>query len=201
MTNKIPVEKWKPAVGYEGIYEISNHGRVKSLRRKVEKYPFPYTQKEMIMKLTHIVGYPAVTLRKNNKPKKWLVHRLVAFAFIPNPKNYKEINHIDYNPKNSLYTNLEWCSRSHNVKHGYANGRHKELRESKAEMLRKNPINPATKGELHGASILDNVKALYIRKKFKTRDYKLERLVAIKFNVSVGALRDVIRGKTWKHLL
>lgn len=104
-------EMWMPIVGYEGIYEVSNFGRVKS-----NKFG-----KERILKPYDCHGYREVDLRLNNKSKRFRVHRLVAVAFIPNqnPEIKTFINHKDGNRGNNHVDNLEWCTQSENVEHAY----------------------------------------------------------------------------------
>lgn len=113
-------EIWKDIVGYEGLYQISNLGRIKSLSRFC-KYSSGKTRKvnERIMKFDiSKLGYFRVHLSKNGIDKKILVHRLVAQAFIPNPKNYPIINHKDENPSNNKVNNLEWCNVEYNNTYG-----------------------------------------------------------------------------------
>lgn len=106
------LEEWKAIEGFEELYEISNIGNVKSLN-------YNGTGKERIMKQgNNGNGYLRVCLSKNGKIKKFLVHRLVAQAFLPNPKNYKEINHKDENKLNNCVSNLEWCDRQYNNNFG-----------------------------------------------------------------------------------
>ena len=102
-------EYWKPVVGYEGLYEVSNWGGVKSLKFGKEKILKPQKDKD---------GYLQVTLCKNNIKKVYKVHRLVAEAFLDNPNNYKEVNHKDENKTNNVVTNLEWCDRKYNQNYG-----------------------------------------------------------------------------------
>lgn len=107
-------EIWKDVVGYEGLYKVSNLGRVKSLKG--------YHRKDCILKLrNNLYGYLTVGLSKHNKSKRIKVHRLVAETFIPNPQNYEQVNHIDGNKLNNNVLNLEWCNRSYNMKHAYDN--------------------------------------------------------------------------------
>ena len=112
-------EIWKDVVGYEGLYQVSNLGNVKSVEREMQNYrgnKFIKVSKP-IGKFINKYGYIRVTLYKNGIPRPFTVHRLVATAFIPNPMGLKDINHIDFNKKNNNIENLEWCSRSYNVKH------------------------------------------------------------------------------------
>ena len=104
-------EIWKDIKGYEGLYQISNHGRLKALTKKSGFL----IRKEKIMKIhTKANGYVYTTLFKNNKGSKKHIHRLVAEAFIPNPNNYPCINHKDHNKRNNNVENLEWCSYKQN---------------------------------------------------------------------------------------
>lgn len=106
-------EIWKPVVGYENLYEVSNFGRVKSLpRNSTVKYA------RILKSHTNRYGYLHVNLYKNNKRKDFLVHRLVAEAFIPNPDNLPVVNHKDENPSNNFSTNLEWCTYEYNINYG-----------------------------------------------------------------------------------
>ena len=108
------MEEWKPIVGYEGLYEISNLGRVKSLN-------YRRTGKEEIMKgRKNNCGYLQVHLYKNGKAKWCSIHRLVAQAFIENPNNLPEVNHIDQDKTNNCVDNLEYCSRQYNIEYSQA---------------------------------------------------------------------------------
>lgn len=107
MKNK---EIWKDVVGYEGLYEVSNIGRVKSLN----KNNYGLIMSQYITKK----GYFRLQLTKEKRQKKHLVHRLVAEAFIPNPHNYPEVNHKDEDKLNNKVENLEWCTTHYNVNYG-----------------------------------------------------------------------------------
>lgn len=112
-------EVWKDIQGYEGLYQVSNLGRVRHLPYtikwggKLEHRPL----KEMNQH-KNSNGYCIVILSKNSKSKKFLVHRLIAQAFIPNPDNLPEVNHIDEDKSNNKVNNLEWCDRKYNVNYG-----------------------------------------------------------------------------------
>lgn len=110
-------EMWKPVKGYEGLYEISSYGNVKSLN-------YNHTKSiRAIRRYYHNSGYLAVDLWKNRKEKRYFVHRLVAENFIENPNNYNIVNHIDGNRLNNYFENLEWCTQQHNVKEAFRLGR------------------------------------------------------------------------------
>ena len=102
-------EIWKDVVGYEGLYKVSNKGNVKSLNWKKRGYA-----KNLWLK-PHKNGYWQVELAKDGVKKCFVVHRLVASAFIPNPNSYPQVNHKDENKKNNCVENLEWCNASYNA--------------------------------------------------------------------------------------
>ena len=105
-------EIWKDIEGYEGLYQVSNMGRVKSLGNNK-------TRKEKILKSSkNNRGYLCVNLYKDGLVKNYLIHRLVASAFIDNPNNLPQVNHKDENPKNNYGDNLEYCDSKYNMNYG-----------------------------------------------------------------------------------
>ena len=100
-------EIWKDVKDYEGLYQVSNLGRVKSL----------YTN-SILKGCKHINGYLGVNLYKNGSKSTKKIHRLVAQAFIPNPENKSQVNHIDENKTNNMVSNLEWMTAKENSNHG-----------------------------------------------------------------------------------
>lgn len=110
-------EVWKDIVGYEGRYQVSNIGRIKSLQEwNVNKGKFRY--RERIMSPTdNGNGYLIVSLKNGNKRKNYYVHRLVATAFVSNPRNVNYINHLDYNKTNNVFSNLEWTTQKENIRY------------------------------------------------------------------------------------
>lgn len=129
-------EIWKDISGYEGMYQVSNFGRVKSLDRIDAENHFRAGQ-IMKQKMTKGPGrgdgYMRVGLRNGKHQKEYQVHRLVAIAFIPNPKNLPQVNHKDCNPGNNCVfinpdgsvnpekSNLEWCDAKYNINYGDRN--------------------------------------------------------------------------------
>lgn len=107
-------EIWKDIKGYEGLYQVSNLGKVKSLN-------YNHTKKEQLIKQEITTDHLRCTLH-NKKSKHIFVHRLVAEAFLPNPNNYPIINHKDGNPLNNNVNNLEWCTYKHNMNHALKTG-------------------------------------------------------------------------------
>ena len=125
-------EIWKNIPNYEGLYQVSNLGRVKSFR-KCTKHRF---ESEYILKPSvSNSGYAQVTLYDNTVRRKFLVHKLVAEAFIPNPNNYPQVNHKDENPLNNEVTNLEWCTSEYNNAYGTARIRMIETKSRPVEQL------------------------------------------------------------------
>ena len=116
------MEIWKPVIGWETLYEVSNMGNVRSLH-----YKQPYLMNPVI----DAKGYKRVSFTKRNS-KKYVrcgVHRLVAQAFIPNPDNLPEINHKDEDKLNNRVDNLEWCTHMYNNNYGTRNKRVSESRK------------------------------------------------------------------------
>ena len=117
-------EYWKDIPNYEGLYQVSNLGRVKRLESAVWNGYKYVSKKEHILKPhTNTHGYPSVILCKNGKHhKNHRVHRLVAQAFIPNPQNKIDINHINGIKTDNRVKNLEWVTRSENLIHAFKTG-------------------------------------------------------------------------------
>lgn len=100
-------EEWRDVKGYEGLYQVSNWGRVKS-----------FCKSEKILVSFSLGNYLGVKLRKNGNNKTCTVHRLVASAFIPNSKGFSQVNHKDENKQNNDVNNLEWCDVKYNINYG-----------------------------------------------------------------------------------
>lgn len=117
-------EIWKDIKGYEGLYQISNLGNVKSLRRKVYNH---YIKERLLNPVIIKKGYLQIKLRKENNYKHFKVHRLVAQAFIPNPKNLPQVNHKDGDKTNNCVDNLEWVTEKENMRHAVKNNLLKDV--------------------------------------------------------------------------
>lgn len=163
-------EIWKPVVGYEGLYEISNKGRVKSL------YKYKGTTQRILSPRDNQNGYHylSVSLYKNKSSHHKYIHRLVAQAFIPNPKKKSQINHIDNNTLNNNSQNLEWCTPKENSLHRKKYGR-------------------GASRERHGMSKLYEKDIIKIRKSKLTQ----EKIASI-YNVSRSNISMIKNNKTWK---
>lgn len=136
------IENWKAIAGYEGLYEVSNKGRVKSLGNNK-------TRKEKILKQArNCCGYLFVGLSKDGKVKHTFVHRLVAEAFIPNPNNLETINHKDEVKTNNAASNLEWMSQKDNINYGTRNKRVSEANINHPSLSKQVQMFDKQTGEL-----------------------------------------------------
>lgn len=145
------MEKWKDIKGYEGLYKVSNLGRVKSLERfdrigrKIEG---------KILKAIKDKGYLFVHLYKDKTKKKCRIHRLVAETFIPNPLNKETVNHKDENKENNNVENLEWMTVSENLNYGT---HYERMAKTKSKPIYG--INMETGGILEYSSAMDAEKS------------------------------------------
>ena len=127
------LEQWKDIKGYEGLYQVSNLGNVKALKKRAGKS----IRNEKLLK-TYIdkYGYVYTILCKNNKTHLATIHRLIAEAFIPNPNNLPQINHKDENKQNNNIDNLEWCTCKYNINYGTRTKRAFEKRRKYNEQVK-----------------------------------------------------------------
>lgn len=121
MAESIMQEEWKPIPGYQGRYEVSNLGRVRSstftvwqVNRWGKVAPRVFPAKE-IQGSDNGNGYQYITARLNGKKKNLYIHRLVAELFVPNPNNFPVVDHLDFNKSNNAFYNLEWVTQKENV--------------------------------------------------------------------------------------
>jgi NUMOD4 motif./HNH endonuclease. len=175
-------EIWKDIKGFEGLYQISNLGNIKSLPRKrysgAGKY---YIQQEKIMK-TYLksCGYKSIKLKyPDGKYIHKDIHKLMAIAFIPNPDNLPQINHKNGIKTDNRIDNLEWCTPSHNAQHALNTGLKKPLQ-----------------GEKHGRHILTEKEVIEIR--------KIKNINVIETAKKHGVHKDtiwcILKNKSWKHI-
>lgn len=122
-------EEWRDVVGYEGLYEVSNLGRVRGVERHYYRqdsrgvsYPV-VVRARMLNQTENSNGYYRVSLSRDNHVKQAFVHRLVAMAFVENPDNLPVIDHIDGDRHNNDASNLRWCTQGDNLHYTYQNGR------------------------------------------------------------------------------
>jgi len=164
-------EIWKDIEGFNGIYQISNLGKVKS---------FKNNQINILKNYINNSGYPEVNLRKNKKKKHLTIHRLIAVYFIDNPNNLPEVNHLDGDKTNYSISNLEWSTHANNIQHAYDTG-----------------LQPLPLGEKNSAAKLTEKQVIEIR----AIDLSISSAkVAKQYNIGKTAIKDIRARKTWKHI-
>lgn len=181
------MEEWKEIPGFEGYYEASNLGRIRSLDRYITldgrwgKYTRFKPGKVMTPKFDGKRSYLMVMLSKDCQKKKYLVHRLVAMTFLKNPNGFSEINHKDEDKTNNSVANLEWCTHKYNSNYGKrkysSHGENNSQNKFSEEMIRK-------------------IKSEYIKgdPEFGTVG------LAKKYNVSPSHISSIIHGRRWGWL-
>lgn len=175
-------EIWKDIPNYEGLYQASNLGRIKSLTRIVNRRgnTTRTVQERILITISDGKGYKLVNLNKLNVTKMHAVHRLVLFTFVENIKNKPQVNHINGIKNDNRLINLEWVTVSENGLHAYKNG-----------------LQISAKGEKVNNSKLKNEQVLEIRKIGKNIPIKeLSNL----YNVSISTISMIINNKTWNHI-
>lgn len=174
-------EEWRDIKEFEGYYQISNLGRVRSLSRKVKsKWGYVLRQGKIRAIDFDNFGYPTCRLSKNGKHKNKRIHVLICEAFLGGKKPNEEVNHIDGNKANSILSNLELVTRSGNIKHAYKLG----LRKPKY-------------GEQNHLSKLTEKQVLDI---FSQRDSSIAKVLSEKYCVSTDTIYDIWSGTKWAHL-
>jgi hypothetical protein len=180
MRNKI----WKPVKGYENYYEVSNDGEIRNIVRLIVCSNRSYCRKQKeLRQYVNRRGYKTVKLYDGNaKGVMFTVHRIVALTFLENLNNYKEVNHIDYDKFNNSVENLEWCTRSHNVRHSY---------------VTKDPTK--YKGSGNKMSKLTEEQVIQMREDRKTGNFTYKQL-AEKYSVGLTLVGYIINNKVWRHV-
>jgi hypothetical protein len=180
------VEEWREIKDFEGIYEVSNFGNVRSLMSKKDGF--------RNLKLSaNNTGYFMVRPHKGGLGKTCKVHRLVAETFIPNPYNKRTVNHIDGNKTNNHVSNLEWSTHSENTQHAYDIG-----------LMEYRVPRPEAKiqGEKSKHSKLKESDIRYIRANSRKNGGNLtNRELAEKFGVGNTIISNIINFKKWKHVI
>lgn len=176
------IEIWKDIKNYEGYYQVSNLGRIRSLDRIVGG---PYNSKrklksKLLFGTSNIDKYVQVMLCKYGKPKSRLVHSLVANTFMYNPNLDLRINHKDCDKTNNIITNLEWVTQSENIIHSYANNLHKSGIDHHNSKFKRNDV-------------------VSIRHLLKNGNSQSS--IAKKFNVSKVAIYNIANNITYKNVI
>jgi hypothetical protein len=175
-------EIWMPIPGFNGFYEASSHGRIRSKDRLSRSGKALRRMFGRIL-VPQLTGrrYPVVSLSLDGEVKSYVVHRLVAKTFIPNPDNLPEINHKDGDKTNSRPDNLEWCSRAQNNDHAIQSG-----------------LKPPVLGSRHGRSKLTEDQVLQIRQLHAS--CICGSAIAAQFKISPTTVSQIWRRMLWTHI-
>lgn len=170
-------EIWKDIKDFENLYQVSSLGRVKSLQKEVMNYMGLGIRKEKVLKpRINNSGYEYINLRKFKDPKSFMVHRLVAIAFVENPQNKPQVNHINGIKSDNRLENLEWCTASENVKHSYIKLNRQCFRREK----------------------LNKEEVLEIRKMLKLKGNNITNL-SLKLNISRTTIWKISKNLSYKE--
>lgn len=171
---------WKTIPDYNGLYEASDDGHIRSVTRKITSctgQEYMHHGKELKPDVLKN-GYSIVHLMKDGSRKARYIHRLVAETFLPNEENLPTVNHIDGDKKNCSVQNLEWSSYSSNNQHAYDTG-----------------LKPRGEGFYNAKLCEDDVRE--IRRNGKCETYKT---IGDRYHVSPATIRDVLLNKTWRNI-
>lgn len=169
------MEQWREIDGFDGVYEISSQGNVKSFaRNSIGK----------IIRPVNLCGYLRIGLWKNKIKHSILIHRLVAIAFIPNPENKPEVNHINGKKWDNRVENLEWCTRRENVQHAFNTN-----------------LRTGYLGEKHPTTKLKDDDVINIRKRKQNGEYSKQVHKDYKNKIQFRSFNNIWYNQCWKHLL
>lgn len=176
-------EIWKPIPGFGSSYEASSLGRIRSVDRMItaKNGIQRYFNACVLMQQETGRRYRVVSLVGPDGIRTAKVHRMIAFAFIPNPRELKEVNHKNGDKLNNAVENLEWCSREQNNRHAIKMG-----------------LKLPRQGEKHGCAVLTNAQVLKIRELRSAGATGVD--VARMFGVSTTTISDIHSRKIWKHI-
>lgn len=182
-------EIWKPVLGYEGQYEISDMGRLRYVPKTVMRYRKDTSRShEVRIKGKTTIGtvsghgYAHTKLWKDGESRPVKMHRLVAIAFVPNPYNLPQVNHKDGVKTNNKAENLEWCDNSYNQKHANAHGLTNR------------------KGERQNTCKIKEADVLEIREFYSKNPTAFRKIYAEKLNITATTVCNIINRKIWKHI-
>lgn len=218
-------EVWRDVVGYEGVYLVSNQGRVKRVKDANNQYKGGHILKSNIHR-----GYHHVQLHRNGVAKNKRVHRLVASAFIPNKENKPHVNHKNGVRGDNRKSNLEWCTPSENELHKYRvlgyQSHSKKLTDADVVKIREMyntyeytmkdlgdmfgvtpsciyhvvSLRKGSKGTGNGAAELNEQKVKEIRQRFKHQKNLTFKEIAKEYGVSYQTISRVVKRQTWEHI-
>jgi len=173
-------EIWKPIIGYEGYYDVSSFGNIRQLKKIKSNQYSSFIKKDRIICNSFLSGYLRVALFKDGIEKRFLVHRLVAENFIPNPNNKPEVNHKFGVKSDNRVSQLEWCTKLENMDHSVITGL-------------------SAQGERHPKSKLTDKDVLAIREKYNPVSYSSKKL-SQEYNICLRNIQSIISRKIWKHI-
>lgn len=169
------METWQFVPGFEGEYEVSTLGRLRS---------HVLGQQRILRCAPDSRGYIPVFLYGKRQRKRYWLHRLIAEVFIPNPQQRREVNHKNGNKSDCRVENLEWVSRSQNIRHAYENGLVKYV---------------GKRGADSNKAVLTNEQVLQLRKLYEEREYT-QRELAEMFNISRSTVYQILKRRSWSHI-
>lgn len=175
------IEKWKNVKGYEGKYQVSNMGRVRSVTRKLpHKRLGSWVRKGVLLKQETMKGYLYTDTNHQGLKKKHAIHRLVALAFIPNIEEKPFVNHKDADKKNNRKENLEWVTAKENSKHAQG-----------LDLFRR--------GQEHAGAKFSDDEVRKIRKDFAGGEIS-QKDMAKRYGVHRATIGRIIQRKLWRHI-
>jgi len=182
----LPAEIWKPVVGFEGFYEVSSLGRVRSLDRTTTTRgnkikPYKRSWKGRILSHSFIEGYPSVILYKESEPHTLRIHRGVLSAFLRLPKSGEVCMHLDHCRSNNHLTNLKWGTQRENMQQSVDDGK-------------------LCKGEDKPFAKLSNTDVQEIKSLLRDGSRLTHREIGKRYGVTVGVISNINTGRAWKHI-
>lgn len=195
------VEEWRDIPGYEGIYEVSNLGNVRSLDRFVKSKHegfYAFINGKQLTPIKNRAGYLRINLCNEYGRKAKFVHQLVAIAFIKNPNNLKQINHKDENPLNNRVENLEWCTAKYNSNYGNHNKKISEATKGKKKNISKETIDRINQNKRRPVigTNMETGEEIYIR---SISDSKFYGFSVNGVSYCVTKRQKNHRGYTWRY--
>ncbi|WP_286776576.1 MULTISPECIES: NUMOD4 motif-containing HNH endonuclease [unclassified Pseudomonas] len=176
-------EVWKAIPGYESYYEVSDRGRVRSLeRRTTDRLGRPFVRYGKLLSLnTEAKGYKSIRLCVETKHRTFKVHRLVAYAFLPQPLDGQQINHINGIKDDNRPENLEWVTSEENMRHAFSSG-----------------LGRSSLGENNVRAILcaDDVRQV----RLLSADGMTCAAISRHYRVSEATIRQILKGRNWSHV-
>lgn len=186
LNNLENLEIWKDIPGFEGMYQCSSQGNIRSLDRIIHSAnkwnSYSKLEESRVLKpISNRSGYQQVVLYRDGAGNRSTVHRWVALTFIPNPENKRNVNHIDGCKTNNKVSNLEWNTTSENILHAFRTG-----------------LNVSSKGEKHGMSklVAGQVHRIRTLHEIGCRPSDIANI----FSVSFATITHIVKRKTWKHI-